>query len=51
VLIEYKSKASTKGFLLERVNEKKDRFGFFYVPERNSRHFYNPFKKASAYHK
>lgn len=51
VLIEYKDKASLKGFLLEPVNQKKDRFGFVYVPARNSRHYYDPFQKSSAYRK
>ena len=49
VLIEYKNSASNKGFLLEPVDEKKDRYGFVYAPERNSRKVYNPFKTASAY--
>jgi hypothetical protein len=51
VLIEYKAKASNKGLLLEPVNEKKDRYGFVYVPTRNSHDVYNPFKSASAFRK
>jgi hypothetical protein len=51
VLIEYRAKASNKGLLLEPVDARKDRYGFVYVPARNSRDFYNPFKNASAYQK
>jgi hypothetical protein len=49
VLIEYKSKAGKKGQLLEPVDEKKDRYGFVYAPDRSGRGVYNPFKTASAY--
>jgi len=51
VLIEYKDKGREKGFLLEPVDEKKDRIGFVYAPTRDSRDVYNPFKTASAYHR
>jgi hypothetical protein len=51
VLIEYKNVAGKKGFLLEPVDEKKDRFGFVYVPVRNGAAPYDPFKTASAYHR
>jgi hypothetical protein len=50
VLIEYAKKASNKGMLLDRVDIKKDLYGFVYAPERNSRGVYNPFPNASAYH-
>jgi hypothetical protein len=50
VLIEYTKKASNKGMLLDRVDIKKDLYGFVYAPERNSRGVYNPFPNASAYH-
>jgi hypothetical protein len=49
VLIEYKTKASNKGLLLEPVDVKKDRYGFVYAPARNGRGVFNPFKTASAY--
>ncbi len=49
VLIEYRSRASKNGLLLEPVDEKKDRFGFVYAPSPNSRHLYDPFKRAAAY--
>lgn len=49
VLIEYTTKASNKGLLLEPVDVKKDVYGFVYVPERQGRPIHNPFKAASAY--
>ncbi len=49
VLIEYKTKASNKGLLLEPVDVKKDRYGFVYAPARSARGVFNPFKTASAY--
>jgi hypothetical protein len=49
VLIEYNNVARFKGFLLEPVDVKKDRYGFVYAPARSSRGVYNPFTKASAY--
>ena len=51
VLIEYKARANEKGLLLEPVDEKKDRIGFVYAPDRSGRGVYNPFKTASAYRK
>jgi len=51
VLIEYKTRAKTRGLLLEPVNEKKDRFGFVYAPTRDSHQVYDPFQTASAYHR
>jgi hypothetical protein len=51
VLIEYKKQASFKGFLLEPVDVKKDRYGFVYAPMRNARGVFNPFRNASAYRK
>ena len=51
VLIEYTTKATNKGLLLEPVDIKKDRFGFVYAPAPNPRGVYNPFKSASAYRK
>jgi hypothetical protein len=50
VLIEYTKKASNKGMLLDRVDIKKDLYGFVYAPERNTRGVYNPFPNACAYH-
>jgi hypothetical protein len=49
VLIEYKTKATNKGLLLEPVDVKKDRYGFVYAPDKSGRGIYNPFKTASAY--
>lgn len=49
VLIEYKEKATIRGFLLEPVDVKKDRYGFVYAPARNAHGLYNPFTNASAY--
>jgi hypothetical protein len=49
VLIEYTTKASNKGLLLEPVNIKKDRYGFVYAPNDGKARIYNPFKNASAY--
>jgi hypothetical protein len=49
VLIEYKAQAGKKGFLLEPVDVKADRYGFVYAATRNSRDIYNPFKTAFAY--
>lgn len=49
VLIEYKEKANLRGFLLEPVDVKKDRFGFVYAPAPDKRGAYNPFKASSAY--
>jgi hypothetical protein len=51
VLIEYTKAVRNKGLLLERVDIKKDLYGFLYAPERNSRGVYNPFPNASAYHR
>jgi hypothetical protein len=49
VLIEYTKAARNEGLLLDRVDIKKDLYGFVYAPERNSRGLYNPFPNASAY--
>lgn len=49
VLIEYVSKATTQGILLESVDPKRDRYGFVYAQERNARWIYDPFKTSSAY--
>jgi hypothetical protein len=49
VLIEYTTKATTKGLLLEPVDVKNDLYGFVYAPDRSGRRAYNPFKRASAY--
>jgi len=49
VLIEYNTQAHIKGFLLEPVDVKKDRFGFVYAPSRNARGVYNPVRNAAAY--
>jgi hypothetical protein len=49
VLIEYTTKASNKGLLLDPVDVKKDRYGFVYAPNRSGRGVYNPFETASAY--
>jgi hypothetical protein len=49
VLIEYTTKASNKGLLLEPVDVKKDVYGFVYAPDQRGRGVYNPFKNASAY--
>jgi hypothetical protein len=49
VLIEYTTKASNKGLLLEPVDVKKDRYGFVYAPAKDERRIFNPFKNASAY--
>ena len=51
VLIEYKSRATKEGLLLEPVNVKDDVYGFVYVPERDGKAPYNPFRQASAYQK
>jgi hypothetical protein len=51
VLIEYTTKATNKGLLLEPVDVKKDRYGFVYAPSPNDRGLYNPFSNASAYHR
>jgi hypothetical protein len=51
VLIEYKSKAEVSGVLLEPIDEKKDRYGFVYAPDRSGRGVYDPFETASAYHR
>lgn len=52
VLLEYadKDKSSKKKLLLEPVDEKKDRYGFVYAPTRVG-HYYNPFERASTYHR
>ena len=49
VLIEYKTRGTKQGLLLEPVDEKKDRYGFVYAPDRSGRGVYNPFRSASAY--
>ena len=53
VLIEYTTKATNKHLLLERVDIKKDLYGFVYAPTPDGRGMYNPFNRgaASAYHK
>jgi hypothetical protein len=51
VLIEYTTKASNKGLLLDPVNYKEDVYGFVYAPTREHRRVYNPFKQSSAYGK
>jgi hypothetical protein len=50
VLIEYTKAVRNKGLILDPVNIKKDVYGFVYAPKRNSHHFYDPFRYASAYH-
>jgi hypothetical protein len=40
-----------RNFKLDETVNKKDLYGFVYVPERNSRGVYNPFPNASAYHR
>jgi hypothetical protein len=50
VLIGYTSNDSNKVLFLERIDIKKDVYGFVYAPERNSRGLYDPFPNASAYH-
>ena len=49
VLIEYKARANEKGFLLEPVDVKRDRYGFVYAPRRDAHGLFNPFKNAAAY--
>ncbi len=39
VLLEYKETATTKGVLLETVDEKNDHYGFVYAPTRESRYY------------
>jgi hypothetical protein len=51
VLHEYTDRVKYKQLLLEPVDEKNDRYGFVYAPDRSGRDVYNPFKVASAYHK
>ena len=52
VLIEYTTKASNKGLLLEPVDIKKDLYGFVYSATPEGRGMYNPFHHdAWAYHK
>jgi hypothetical protein len=51
VLNEYTHRAKYKQLLLEPVDEKNDRYGFVYAPDRSGRNVYNPFKVSSAYHK
>jgi hypothetical protein len=50
VLLEYTTRASNKGLLLEPVDVKKDLYGFVYAPA-GERRGYNPFKQSSAYRK
>jgi hypothetical protein len=51
VLIEYTTKASNKGLLLEPVDIKKDLYGFVYAPTPDGRGMYHPFAHdAWAYH-
>src|SRR4029077_12762733 len=49
VLLEYKEKSKSRHFLLEPVDEKKDRYGFVYAPTRNGNVPYDPVRNASAY--
>jgi hypothetical protein len=49
VLIEYTTKASNKGLLLEPVDVRRDLYGFVYAPNQSRRGVYNPFSNASAY--
>jgi hypothetical protein len=49
VLIEYTTKATNKGLLLEPVDIKNDLQGFVYAPDRSGRGIYCPFARASAY--
>lgn len=49
VLREYKEAAALRGLLLEPIDEKRDRYGFVYVPARDGRVPHNPFQSASAY--
>jgi hypothetical protein len=51
VLLEYTSKATVKGILLEPVDVKRDLYGFVSAPDRSGRGVYDPFKTASAYRK
>ena len=50
VVIEYKTRATEKGQLIQPVDVKKDRYGFVYAPVRNGRVPYNPIIHSSAYH-
>lgn len=49
VLKEYRDKSVAKGYLLEPVDVKNDRYGFVYAPAPDGRRIYNPLKVASAY--
>jgi hypothetical protein len=49
VLIEYTTRATIKGILLEPVDIKKDLHGFVYAPDRSGRGVHSPFITASAY--
>jgi hypothetical protein len=49
VLIEYNSRASLSGLLLEPVDVENDLYGFVYAPDPDSRRVYNPFRVSSAY--
>ena len=51
VLVEYTGKARYRKLLMDPVDEKKDRFGWIYVPEKNGQPPFNPLKVAAAYHK
>ena len=50
-LAEYTKKPQFREFLLEPVDERQDRYGFVYAPTRDNRGLYDPFKRASAYHR
>lgn len=50
VMMEYTDKPAFRAQFLEPVDEKNDRYGFVYAEKPDSRP-YNPFKRASAYHK
>lgn len=51
VLIEYKARATKMGLLIDPVDIKKDLYGYVYAPARDSRSIYDPFERASAYHR
>jgi hypothetical protein len=51
VLLGYITDSGEKGVLLDRVEVKKECYGFVYVATRGARQVYNPFKAASAYYR
>jgi hypothetical protein len=52
VLLEYTTRATDRGLLLEPVDIDKDVIGFVYAPQRKDEGVYDPFEnRAFAYHK